>query len=93
MLPLDAVILKNAKVPWRIIEGEAVLVKVESGEVIQLNEVAAEIWRVIDGNKTISEIVDYIHGLFEVDKEQAKKDALEFVQSLLDKNLVIKKGE
>ena len=91
MLPLDTVISKNTKVPWRIIEGEAVLVKVDSGEVVQLNEVAAEIWRVIDGNKTIAEIVDHIHGLFEVDRKQVKKDALEFVQSLLDKNLALRR--
>ncbi len=93
MLPLDTIVSKNTKVPWRIIEGEAVLVKVDSGEVVQLNEVAAEIWRVIDGKKTISEIVNHIHGHFEVDRERAKKDALEFVQSLLDKKLVMRKGE
>jgi hypothetical protein len=93
MLPLNTVISKNTKVPWRMIEGEAVLVKVDSGEVVHLNEVAAEIWRIIDGKKTISEIADHIHDHFEVNKEQAKKDTLEFIQSILDKNLVMRKGK
>jgi coenzyme PQQ biosynthesis protein PqqD len=93
MLLLDAVILKNERVPWRIIEDEAILVKVDSGEVIHLNEVAAEIWRTIDGKRKISEIVDHIQNDFDVDREQAEKDTLEFIKSLSDKNLVTEKGK
>ncbi len=93
MLPLDTIILKNERVPWRIIEGEAILVKVDSGEVIHLNEVAAEIWRIIDGKRKISEIVDHIQKDFDVDREEAEKDTLEFIQSLSDINLVTEKGK
>ena len=93
MLPLDTIISKNERVPWRIIEGEAILVKVDSGEVIHLNEVAAEIWRIIDGKRKISEIVDQIQNDFDVDREQAENDTLEFIQSLSDINLVTEKGK
>lgn len=93
MFPLDAIIVKNERVPWRIIEGEAILVKVDSGEVIHLNEVAAEIWRKIDGQRKISEIIDLIQKDFDVDREQAEKDTLEFIKSLSDINLVTKKGK
>ena len=93
MLPLDTIISKNTRVPWRIIEGEAILVKVDSGEVIQLNEVAAEIWRMIDGQRKISGIITHICSSFEVDRKQAEKDTLDFLESLLDKNLITEKGE
>ncbi len=93
MLPLDAIILKNERVPWRIIEGEAILVKLDSGEVIHLNEVAAEIWRTIDGKRKISEIVAHIQKEFDVDGEQAERDTLEFIKSLSDINLVTEKGK
>jgi len=93
MLPLDTIILKNDRVPWRIIEGEAILVKVDSGEVIHLNEVAAEIWRIIDGKRKTSEIIDHIQKDFDVDREQAEKDTLEFIKSLSDINLVTEKGK
>jgi len=93
MLPLDTIILKNERVPWRIIESEAILVKVDSGEVIHLNEVAAEIWRIIDGKRKISEIVDHIQKDFDVDREEAEKDTLEFIKSLSDINLVTEKGK
>jgi len=93
MLPLDTIILKNERVPWRIIEGEAILVKVDSGEVIHLNEVAAEVWRIIDGKRKISEIVDHIQKDFDVDREQAEKDTIEFIKSLSNINLVTEKGK
>ncbi|MGD8535051.1 MAG: PqqD family protein [Candidatus Aminicenantes bacterium] len=91
MHPLDTIIYKNERVPWRIIEGEAILVKVDSGEVIHLNEVAAEIWRIIDGKRKISEIIDHIQKDFDVEREQSEKDTLEFIKSLSDINLVIEK--
>ncbi len=93
MLPLDTIISKNKRVPWRIIEGEAILVKVDSGEVIQLNEVAAEIWRMIDGQRKISGIITHICNSFDVEKKDAEKDTLDFLESLLDKNLITEKGE
>ncbi len=93
MFPLDAIIVKNERIPWRIIEGEAILVKVDSGEVIHLNEVAAEIWRMIDGQRKISEIIDLIQKDFDVGREQAEKDTIEFIKSLSDINLVTKKGK
>lgn len=90
MLALDATITKDKEVPWRIIEGEAILVKVDKGEVIHLNEVAAEIWRIIDGKKKVYEIIDYIYNTFEVDREEVERDTLEFLKMLLDKEIVTK---
>lgn len=88
MIKKDAVIIKNEGVPWRIIEGEAILVQVETGEVIHLNEVATEIWGAVDGKKTIAEIISHITASFEVKRDEAERDTFEFVNKLLDKSLV-----
>lgn len=93
MLTLDSIISKNKRVPWRIIESEAVLVKVDSGEVVHLNEVAAEIWRIIDGKRKISGIIAHIYTSFDVEKVEAEKDTLDFLESLLEKSLVTVKGK
>lgn len=92
MLSMDTCLSKNEKVPWRIIEGEAILVDVDDGEVIHLNEVGAEIWNVLDGKKTVSGIMNHIYDTFEVEKEVAKKDALEFLEELIEKKVVVEKG-
>jgi len=89
MLSLETIFKKNDKVPWRVIEGEAILVKVDSGEVSHLNEVATEIWQAIDGQRKVSEIIKHIHDSFEVKREEAEKDTLEFLKALADKKIII----
>lgn len=87
MLSLKSCVSKNEKVPWRIIEGEAILVDVDKGEVIHLNEVGAEIWSSIDEEKSVDEIINHICDQFEVDKETAKKDTLEFLDKLIERGV------
>lgn len=88
VLEHNTCIFRNEKIPWRIIEGEAILVEISTGEVIHLNEIGAEVWNYLDDKKQISEIIQHICDIFEVDKEVAQKDVLEFIQLLLDKGLV-----
>ena len=71
-----------------MIEREAILVDVGKGEVIHLNEVAAEIWDAIDGKKTINDIIKHICNIFSIDEKTAEKDVLEFIQKLLEKKLI-----
>ncbi len=79
---------KNNSVAWRLIENEAVLVSVESGEVIQLNEVAAEVWKLIDGTKTLRQLIEHICSEFEVDEGSAAKDVLGLIEELRGRGLV-----
>jgi hypothetical protein len=89
MLSLETIFKKNDKVPWRVIEGEAILVKVDSGEVSHLNEVATEIWQTIDGKRKVADIIKHIHDSFEVKKEEAEKDTVEFLRALADKKIIV----
>ena len=63
MLNKDSKILRNSKVPWRIIEDEGILVDVSKGEVIHLNPIAASIWEKIDEQTTVGNIIDEIDDL------------------------------
>ncbi|MFC1540365.1 PqqD family protein, partial [Gemmatimonadota bacterium] len=75
-------------IPWRIIEGEAIVVEVDRGEIIHLNETGAEIWNVLDGQKTVSDIITHIRNEFEVTEEVAERDTGEFLGQLIDLGLL-----
>jgi len=92
LLTIDTFIRKNDRVPYRIIEGEAILVNVKSGEVIHLNEVGAAIWSFLEAEKKISQVVNHICENFEIDEKTTREDTLEFIQSLLDNGLVVCDG-
>ena len=86
MVAMDDTVQRNQRMPWRIIEDEAILINIDSEMVIHLNEVAAEIWSAMDGKKTIREIVNTVHGMFKADRATIEKDVLKFVDELLEKN-------
>lgn len=88
MVSLNSCISKNKKVPWRIVEGEAILVDVSGASITHLNEVGAEIWNSIDGKKSIFDIARHIQNLFEVDEQTTQKDTLEFIGLLTKKGVV-----
>lgn len=92
MVSINSRISGGKDMPWRIIEEEALLVDVNKGEVIHLNEVGAEIWKVINEKKgeetSVEELIEHICSEFEVEKDTAQTDVLEFLDELVEKGLV-----
>ncbi|MFH1776558.1 MAG: PqqD family protein [Candidatus Omnitrophota bacterium] len=92
MLTVDSQVCKKKHIPWRLIEGEAVLVDVDKGDVIYLDEAGAEIWKVIDQKNNekllIKEIISHICAQFEVEQTVAEADVLEFLNELAQKEVI-----
>ena len=84
---------KNGEFAFRVVAGEAVLVPIrggvgELGSIFTLNEVGAEIWRLIDGARSTDDIAQAVCEQFEVALEQATRDVRSFLKRLLDRGLV-----
>jgi hypothetical protein len=77
----------------RIIEGEAVIVLPESGQVGVLNEVGTRVWELTDGRRSLEEIVAAIVEEFEITPERARQDVDAFVQELVEKEMLILSAE
>ncbi len=88
MFSSDIRLSKNSKIPWRLIEGEALLIDGEEGELIRLNHVGSEIWEAIDGRRTIVELTTHIVERFDVSESRASKDVQRFIKLLLRHELV-----
>jgi hypothetical protein len=72
----------------QVIEGEAVLVLPERGEVKVLNPVGARIWQLADGRRTLGDIVAVICAEYAVESAPAQADVLEFAAELERKGVV-----
>ena len=88
MFRVEGRLSKNSKIPWRLIEEEAILIDRDEGEVVRLNPVGAEIWSAIDGKRTVNEIVDHICHTFYVSPRKANRDAHRFINQLLRHELI-----
>lgn len=78
----------------RDIAGELVLVPVGDAAknyagLVTCNEVGAFIWKTLDNEKSMDELVEAILDEFEVDEAIARKDAEEFVKKLKDINAIV----
>jgi archaellum component FlaC len=82
------IVAKAPTTAWRIIEGEAVILSMETKVLRGLNPVGSRVWELIDGRRSVEEITHVIVEEFEVSLQEATRDVREFVQTLLDKGLV-----
>jgi coenzyme PQQ biosynthesis protein PqqD len=67
---------------------EAVLVHPGKGEVKVLNELGAEVWKRLDGSRTVDEIVDELIQVYAVGRDQLETDVVRFLDSLHERGLV-----
>ncbi|MBI5305272.1 MAG: PqqD family protein [Chloroflexi bacterium] len=79
----------HAQVATRIVDGSAVIVLADSGEVIVLNAVGTRVWQLADGTRTLGEIVTTIQAEYTVSLEQAQTDVEAFVNKLLKANALL----
>lgn len=82
------IVAKAPSTAWRIIEGEAVILSMETKILQGLNPVGSRVWELIDGQRSLEEIVAVIVQEFDVAPPEAAQDVRGFIQELLDRALV-----
>lgn len=80
--------MKSERVTWRSLEGESVLLNLETGIYFTLNETGTAAWELFDGTVSLAEIGQLLCRRFEVDLEQVKSDLAELVGELRREGLV-----
>lgn len=81
------ILAKSSTTAWRLIEGEAVILSLETKVLRGLNPVGSRVWELIDGQRSVEEIITAIVQEFDVALQDAARDVRGFVQELLDKGL------
>jgi hypothetical protein len=82
------IVAKSPKTAWQIIEGEAVLLSMDTKVLRGLNPVGSRIWELIDGQRSLEDIIEVIVQEFDVAATDAARDVRAFIQELLDRGLV-----
>lgn len=81
--------IKADNIAYRIIDGEAVIVDLKKSTFHTLNPVGSFIWEELDGQNTLKDIAKKLSQKFEVDLETSENDCVDFINDLLDKDMVI----
>lgn len=86
------IVAKAPTTAWRIIEGEAVILSMETKVLRGLNPVGSRVWELIDGRRSVEEMAGLIVEEFDVTPEAAAQDVRGFVEELLARGLVTPVG-
>lgn len=78
---------RNDDYVWRDIGGEVVILNAEGTQVCLLNETAATIWTLCDGERDLTAIAHAIQGQYEVSHDEAVADVEAFAQQLVASGL------
>jgi len=84
---LDRRLAQSPSFVTREIAGEIILVPIQQpagsvASIYTLNELSRFIWELVDGERRVSDIRDAIVDEFEVGREEAQTDLLEFLRQL-----------
>lgn len=84
---LHIVYVKSPNVVWRAIAGESLLVPIRASaadlsSIYSLNELGAFIWETLDGRRTVEEIIECVVREYDVLREEAERDVIEYLTTL-----------
>lgn len=88
MLNLQSKCKPHPDVVFQLADEEVVLVLPRAGQIKVLNEVGTFIWSMLDGIRSVAEIVEQICHEYRVDSEQAQADVIEFLNELQTKGII-----
>jgi hypothetical protein len=87
-MDMGTVLSKTPDAAYRVYDGLATIVLPSKSEVNVLNPVASLVWDAIDGRRTLEEILESVLRDYEVPREEATRDLLEFVNALREQGMV-----
>lgn len=82
------VITRNNEILWKLVEDKVVLLDMDEGRAIMLNEVGSHIWTTLANQKTKDELVQDVVTVFDIDEDTAKKDVFSFLNEMIKKDLI-----
>jgi hypothetical protein len=89
-LTLDQVVAVSEDAVFRELDGEAVVLNLESGVYYGLDPVGTAIWRAIEPRGTLRQALERVAGEFIADPATVESDLIELAANLLDKGLWVR---
>ncbi len=75
---------------WRLLDGEAVIVSPQSGQIRVLNHAGALIWQMAAEAKSVGEIIEALMVAYNISADQAQTDLEAFINDLTQRNMMFR---
>lgn len=82
------IVKKNKNTISADLEKSTVLLNLDSGEYMQLNESGKEIWELLDNMTSIQDLIQKLAHIYSVDKKIIEEDVMTFIKNAEKNNLL-----
>jgi len=89
VIELGTTLSKSGRTLARELNGELVLIDVDTGQYYTLNEVGGRVWALCDGSTTVAQLVVALCEEFDAPPEVVKADVVELVADLAKEGLLV----
>ncbi|CAN5489354.1 hypothetical protein BH09BAC6_BH09BAC6_11770 [soil metagenome] len=72
------------------VDNEVIMMNMNTGMYVTLNETGRSIWYLLDEPKTVSQLIAALAVEYSVTPEQCEKDVLPFIEILTDRKIAVK---
>lgn len=86
-LNLESSVKRSSEPLQAGLDGEVVMMSVEKGSYYSLDPVGARIWEFLETPKMVSEVVDELLKVYEVERDVCERETIDFLQSLISEDL------
>lgn len=87
-ISLDSVVLRSPEHVFSDIDGEVVLLGIETGHYYGFDAVLSEIWGMMEAPVAVSALVDRLLERYEVERAVCEADVLKIFNRMLDDKLI-----
>jgi hypothetical protein len=92
-MKLTSIPVQNEEIYYQKIENEGLLIHGQKGKVRTVNLVGDFIWNLIDGQKSVEQIIVQVKSEFNYQVDTIKSDVIHYLQELSDRSLIYLREE
>jgi len=82
--------VNRPKVIHEILDGELVMINLETGNYYTMDGVGADIWAMVEAGQSVGRIISALAGRYQTLPEQMQQEINEFIAELEDEGLIIR---
>jgi hypothetical protein len=86
--PASTYPVKSKHVTWKVLDGEGIILDLETGVYFTLNATGTACWERLDGKTSLAVIASELIDRFDVPLEQVQRDVIELTRTLADEGLI-----
>jgi len=92
-MKLTSIPVQNEEIYYHKVENEGLLIHGQKGKVRTVNFVGDFIWNLIDGQKSVAQIIELVKLEFTYQVDTIKSDVIHYLQELSDRSLIYLREE